>query len=120
VAVLAAVVVLYVVATRRVALVGAVACAVALTAASDVHGVSLLSGMVIALVITLCRTERRDVPKFADCDTVQPQCRWAHDQTKAAVQLSMSGGGSVPEQPCRPAATISDYQTPSDLVGDRW
>jgi membrane associated rhomboid family serine protease len=54
VAVLAAVVVLCVVRVRSVVLVGAVACAVALTVVADLHGVSLLSGMIIALVITCC------------------------------------------------------------------
>jgi membrane associated rhomboid family serine protease len=54
VAALAAVVVLRVVRVRGVALVGAVACAVALTVVADLHGVSLLSGMTIALVITCC------------------------------------------------------------------
>ena len=54
VAALAAVVVLCVVRARGVALVGTVACAVALTVAADLHGVSLLSGMAIALVVTCC------------------------------------------------------------------
>jgi membrane associated rhomboid family serine protease len=54
VAVLAAVLVLCVVRVRGVALAGAVACAVALTVAADLHGVSLLSGMIIALVLTCC------------------------------------------------------------------
>jgi hypothetical protein len=51
---LAAVLVLCVVRVRRVVLVGAVACAVALAVVADLHGVSLLSGMIIALVITCC------------------------------------------------------------------
>lgn len=50
----AAVVVLCVVRARGLALVGSVACAVALTVAADLHGVSLLSGMAMALVITCC------------------------------------------------------------------
>jgi hypothetical protein len=36
----------------RIALSGAVACAVAMVAHADLHGVSLLSGMVVALVLT--------------------------------------------------------------------
>jgi membrane associated rhomboid family serine protease len=50
VAVLVAVVVLLV-APARGALVGAVACAVALAAASDLHGASLVSGMVVAATL---------------------------------------------------------------------
>lgn len=62
-AVLAAVVVLYVVPGRRVALLGAVACAVVLVTADDLHGVSLLSGMFAALVLT--RYGRRHGPRAA-------------------------------------------------------
>lgn len=54
VAVLAAVLVLWVVPGRGAALVGTVACAVALALATDLHGVSLLSGMAVALVIICC------------------------------------------------------------------
>jgi membrane associated rhomboid family serine protease len=52
VAVVVATLALYLVPGRRVVLLGAVACALALTVAADLHGVSLLSGMVIALLIT--------------------------------------------------------------------
>lgn len=54
VAALAAVLMLCVGRVRGVALVGAVACAVALTVVSDLHGVSLLSGMIIALAFACC------------------------------------------------------------------
>jgi hypothetical protein len=59
VAVVVAVLVLYVVPARRVVLAGAVACAVALTVAGDLHGVSLVSGMAVALVIMRPGTRTR-------------------------------------------------------------
>lgn len=49
-AAVAAVVVLYAVPDRRVGLLGAVACAAVLGMTNDLHGVSLLSGMVVAIV----------------------------------------------------------------------
>ncbi len=57
VAVVAAVFVLRVEPAHRGALAGAVGCAVVLATASDLHGVSLLSGMAAALVVT--RSRRR-------------------------------------------------------------
>lgn len=62
VAALAAVLVLCLVRARGVVLVGAVGCAVALAATADLHGVSLLSGMAVALVITCCGVG--SAPKF--------------------------------------------------------
>jgi membrane associated rhomboid family serine protease len=53
VAVVVAAIVLRVVPSQRVALAGAIACAVVLTAASDLHGVSLVSGMVVGAVLTV-------------------------------------------------------------------
>ena len=53
VAVVATVVVMYAVPARPFVLLGAVACTAALTITADLHGVSLLSGMVTALVLAL-------------------------------------------------------------------
>lgn len=52
VAVFVAVLVLYVVPDRRVALLSAVACGTSLAMVADLHGVALLSGMFTALVLT--------------------------------------------------------------------
>jgi membrane associated rhomboid family serine protease len=69
---IAAVLALCVVRVRRVVLVGAVACAVALAVAADLHGVSLLSGMIIASVITCCApwqpVRPATVVRVAACD----------------------------------------------------
>jgi membrane associated rhomboid family serine protease len=48
-----------VLAARRVALLGAAACAVALTMAADLHGVSLLSGMITAVAMLGAGPRRR-------------------------------------------------------------
>jgi Rhomboid family len=58
VAAAAAALVAYAVPARRVVLLGAVGCAVALTAAADLHGASLLSGMVTGLALTGGRRAR--------------------------------------------------------------